>query len=154
MLLRLFLLFTVVPFTELVILLWITEKTSFPFTVGLVLLTGLIGAALARYEGLRCIRQIQERLRRGEVPAGSLLDGLIILVAGALLITPGLLTDITGFLLLLPAVRRSIKHYATERIRSRIHVASPFSASHAGAERAEADRIIDVRIVDPEPRDK
>ncbi len=151
-LLRLLILFTVVPFVELVILAWIADRTNWVFTISLVLVTGIIGAALARHEGLRCLRQIQDRLRRGEVPAGSLLDGLMILIAGALLVTPGILTDVAGFLLLLPAFRRLIKQYATQQIRSRLRVVSPFDG-RTGQEQPEGDRIIDVRIVDVEAQE-
>lgn len=154
MLLRLLLLFTIVPFVELILLLWIADQTSWIFTVALVIFTGVVGAALARREGLRCIRDVRQRLNRGEVPAGSLVDALLIFIAGALLVTPGVLTDLAGFSLLAPPVRRRIKRYVTERIRARLRVVSPFSDGQArGEQERGGDRILDVRIVDVESRE-
>jgi UPF0716 protein FxsA len=153
-LLRLLLLFTLVPFLELILLLWIAEQTNWIFTVALVIFTGVLGAALARHEGLRCLREVRQRLNRGEVPAGSLVDALLIFIAGALLVTPGVLTDLAGFSLLVPPVRQVIKRYVTERLRARLRVVSPFPDGQARGEQDRGgDRILDVRIVDVESRE-
>ena len=109
MFLRLLLLFTLVPLAELALLIQIGRATNLWFTIGLVLLTGLIGASLARRQGLETWRNIREQLARGEMPTGSLLEGLLILIAGVLLITPGVLTDCVGFSLLVPKVRERLK---------------------------------------------
>lgn len=109
LLFRLLLLFTIVPLTELWLLLWLGSVTSVGFTVLVVLVTGFLGATLARYQGWQTWQRIQLQLQRGEPPAAALVDGLMILIAGALLITPGLLTDATGFLLLMPPVRARLR---------------------------------------------
>jgi len=83
---RLLLLFTVVPLVELALLLWIGSLTGLRFTLLLVLLTGIIGAGLARHQGLRCWLRVQQQLSAGQLPADPLVDGLMILVAGALLV--------------------------------------------------------------------
>lgn len=70
-----------------------------------IILTGLLGAYMSRREGRLVLQDVQMQLARGQVPAGSLLDGLCIFVGGLLLMAPGFLADITGFLLLLPATR-------------------------------------------------
>ena len=122
--LRLFLLFTLVPLLELYLLIRIGEVVGVWFTVGLVVLTGALGAALARFEGLRVLRRVREEWSRGRVPTEELLDGLLVLIAGAVLLTPGLITDCLGFFLLLPPgralVRRSVTRAAERRFgRSR-----------------------------------
>lgn len=106
MLLRLFLLFTVVPLAELWLLIRIGGLIGAPATLGLVLFTGAAGAALARREGLRSWLAVQGELAQGRMPGVELVHGLIILLAGILLITPGVMTDLTGLLLLVRPIRR------------------------------------------------
>ena len=149
MLLRLLLLFTVVPLVELSLLFWIAERTDWGFTLALVIVTGFVGAALARREGLRCWLAAQEKINRGELPTDSLLDGLMILLAGAVLITPGVLTDLFGFALLVPPIRGFLRRWLARRIRARIVVAHP-QGDHAGPSR---DEVIDARVIDVESRD-
>ena len=105
MLLRLLLLFIVVPFVELALLLYIADMTSWQFTLGLVILTGVIGSLLARSQGWHVWQRIQSELDAGRLPAQSMLDAVMIFVAGALLLTPGVLTDLVGVSLLLPPCR-------------------------------------------------
>ena len=117
MFLRLLLLFTTIPLIELSLLLWIGRWVGLVPTVALVLGTGFLGAWLARREGLRTLAQVQRETAAGRLPAESLLDGLLILIAGAVLLTPGLLTDLAGFALLTPAVRRTLRDSVAERIK-------------------------------------
>jgi UPF0716 protein FxsA len=109
LLFRLLLLFTLVPFIEFVLLLWISRQTGLITAIVIVLGTGLIGAALARRQGLETLRRIQAEMSDGHVPGSMLLDGLMILIAGVLLIAPGVLTDLLGLSLLVPAVRERLK---------------------------------------------
>jgi UPF0716 protein FxsA len=102
-------LFIVLPILELALLLRVGEWLGTMNTLALIILTGIVGATLARMEGLRVLRQMQQDLGQGRMPAPYLLDGLMILVAGALLITPGLITDTVGFLLLVPPFRAVLK---------------------------------------------
>ena len=141
MLLRLFLLFTLIPLGELALLFWIARCTDWLFTLGLVILTGVVGAWLARREGLRCWLKVQEQLARGQLPAEPLLDGLMILVAGALLITPGVVTDLVGFGLLVPPVRRLVGRYLAARFKAHIimHPMPGFPDSPS-----KGDDVIDV----------
>ena len=106
---RLFLLFTVVTLLELALLLPIARGVGLLPTLALVFLTGFAGAWLAKREGSRVWREAQETLAAGGLPADAILDGIAILVAGAFMMTPGVLTDIAGFLLLIPACRRPLK---------------------------------------------
>lgn len=109
MFLRLLLLFTVVPLVELYLLIGIGRQVGPVPTLALVLFTGVLGAWLAKRQGLATLARIQRSMGSGELPTEALLDGLMILLAGAVLLTPGLLTDLAGFVLLTPAGRRPIR---------------------------------------------
>ena len=106
---RLALLFIVVPILELVILIQIGQLVGLLPTLALVVLTGVGGAALARAEGLRVFLQFRRELAEGKLPGQALLDGLSVLIGGAFLLTPGVLTDLMGLLLLFPPSRRWIQ---------------------------------------------
>ncbi|WP_419938787.1 FxsA family protein [Candidatus Palauibacter sp.] len=105
MLLRLFLLFTIVPVVELALLIRIGGLLGLGPTLLLVIGTGAAGAWLARREGLRAWLAVRDELQGGGLPGESLVHALLILAAGVVLITPGVLTDIAGILLLIPPVR-------------------------------------------------
>ena len=122
MFLRLFLLFTLVPCVELALLIKLGTVIGALDTIVLVILTGVVGALAVRAAGIQCLFRIQENLRAGSVPAEELFNGVLILLSGALLITPGLITDAVGFSLLFPPTRdffkKHIKHYLSSRISS------------------------------------
>jgi UPF0716 protein FxsA len=105
---RLFLLFTVLPFIELYLLIAIGRMLGLVPTIGLVLLTGALGAWFARLEGTRVIHRWQEAVARQQLPKDSVIDGLLIFIGGLMLITPGILTDIAGLLMVMPPTRRVI----------------------------------------------
>lgn len=109
MLALLVLLFVVIPLAELVLLIQLGQWVGLLPTLALVVTTGVVGAALARAEGVRTFRAFQKEVAEGRVPGTPLLDGLAVLVGGAFLLTPGLLTDVAGFSLLFPPTRRWIK---------------------------------------------
>jgi len=109
MFLKLFLAFTLIPFIELYLLIELGTTIGPLNTLLLVILTGAVGAYLARLQGLGAIMRVRARLQQGETPAEELLDALIIFVAGIVLLTPGLLTDIAGLLLLFPTTRLHFK---------------------------------------------
>lgn len=123
----LLLLFTVVPLVELAILIKIGQHIGLFNTILIVIITGIIGASLAKYQGTRVVFRIKEEIAQGILPAGTLFDGLLIFIAGLLLITPGILTDCLGFSLLIPPFRTLIKHYIRKKVESmvshkRIHI--------------------------------
>ena len=109
-------LFILVPAIELILLIKLGGIIGLLPTVGIIVLTGFLGAALTRMQGLAVLRRMQQEMAAGQVPAGSILDGVIILIAGALLLTPGFLTDIVGFACLIPGVRSVIKRFAQARV--------------------------------------
>jgi len=116
----LFLLFTIVPLVELVILFRISSVVGWGYTIVLVIVTGALGAALARYQGMMTWRRIQSDLSMGIVPSGRLIDGALILISGLLLVTPGILTDLVGFSLLVPALRDRIKRRLRDWFRRKV----------------------------------
>lgn len=122
---RLILLLTVVPIVELVILFRIKDLLDWPATLGIVVLTGVLGAWLARREGFKTLRNIQEEMLAGRPPTGAVVDGLLILVAGAVLVTPGILTDLFGFALLIPPIRKRIRKRLIERFKKHITIIDP-----------------------------
>ena len=119
MLLKLFLAFTIIPIIELYLLIEIGSMFGALTAVALVILTGFLGAFLARMQGLQTLYRIQESLREGRMPSGELLDALLIGIAGLVLLTPGFLTDSAGFLLLIPATRNAIKNWLRRQIELR-----------------------------------
>jgi UPF0716 protein FxsA len=109
MMLRLFALFTIVPLIELALLIKLGSLIGVLDTILLIVFTGAAGAILARTAGIQCLFTLRRQLRSGIFPADELLSGLLILIAGAFLIAPGLLTDCAGLALLVPAVRNTVK---------------------------------------------
>ncbi|MCK5215470.1 MAG: membrane protein FxsA [Candidatus Omnitrophica bacterium] len=106
----LILLFTVLPAVELALLIKIGGHIGVMNTLTVIILTGVIGAYLARIQGFTVMRNIQESMNQGRMPTEEMLDGVMILVGGIVLLTPGFLTDTIGFLLLIPITRLLIKN--------------------------------------------
>jgi UPF0716 protein FxsA len=113
---RLALLFVLVPLVELLLLVRLGGWIGFLPTALLVVATGILGAFLIRREGLRTLLAVQLDLARGKLPTQVLLDGILVLVAGALLLTPGVLTDLAGLLLLLPPSRAVMRRWAEAKL--------------------------------------
>ena len=105
---RLLLLFIFIPIIELYLLIMLGSRIGPMPTIGLIVLTGFLGASLARSQGLSTWRKIQEEMRKGRPPAQELVEGVMILIGGIVLLTPGILTDLFGFALLVPGFRKSI----------------------------------------------
>ena len=132
---KLFLLFTIVPTVELWLLFQVGSLIGFWETILLVIITGLIGASMAKREGISVLQEIKEAPSKG-IPIGDKIgEGLLVLVGGVLLITPGILTDFFGFSLIFPLTRRLIlplakqsfsSHNSTINFGSDVH----FSSAH------------------------
>jgi UPF0716 protein FxsA len=124
---RLLLLFIVLPAVELALLIEIGRRIGTLETLALIVVTGAVGAAMARNQGLRVLSQVREEVAAGTMPASSLVDGVLILIAAALLVTPGILTDAFGFLCLVPGFRTLVKREVVRRFEravqeGRVHV--------------------------------
>ncbi len=117
MLMKLILLFTLTPIIELFILFQLAGIMGTWSTIGLVFITGIAGAYLAKSEGRLIISKIKRELNQGKLPGNELINGLCVLVGGALLLTPGLITDIVGFSLVIPGLREIYKLYIKRKFR-------------------------------------
>lgn len=151
MIVRLLLLLTLVPLVELALLLWLASVTHWLSTLALVVGTGVLGAVLVRHQGLRVWQRFQQQLMAGQWPGEALWDGVMILLAGALLITPGLITDLVGFSLLVPACRRLYRRWLLRRFAPRFSasVRESFRWSRGGP----GEPFVDVFVVGDEERE-
>ncbi|MEZ6183705.1 MAG: FxsA family protein [Planctomycetota bacterium] len=113
------LLFVVVPLVELALLFQVGEVMGLGATIGLVLATGILGAALARHQGAAVLRQLSQAAQSGQDIGRTLAEGAMVLVAGVLLLTPGVLTDVVGLLLLVPPLRRQVAPWVVKRLLAR-----------------------------------
>lgn len=136
---RLLALFLITPVLELALLIRLGEWIGFWPTIGIIVATGMAGTFLARREGLSVWRRFNERLGAGGLPGRELLDGVIILIAGALLITPGVLSDVAGLVGLIPATRGLIRRYVNRRIQRAVERGS-VHVSFAGADLGTVSR--------------
>lgn len=146
---RLLLLFIVVPLVDLFLLMWISKYTGILVTIGLVITTGIIGAWLAKQQGTFVKGQIKDRLSQRQMPADLIGDGAMIMFAAGLLLTPGLLTDLLGFSLLIPTCRTYYKRGLAHQFKNsfRFEVLTP--QNKPWADRPVDDpNIIDGEIVD------
>ena len=122
MLFKLLAAFILIPLIELFLLLQVAQYTSVAMTVLIVILTGVIGSMLARREGAMAWFRFHSAVAEGRMPSREIQDGLLIVFAGALLLTPGLLTDAVGFTLLIPAGREWIREWVVNRYLRRFNI--------------------------------
>ena len=116
MLWKLFLAFTIIPVSEIYILIAIGGQIGILPSIALVILTGIVGASLARSQGLKALGRIRDSFQQGVVPGEELLNALLIAIAGIVLLTPGFLTDAAGLFLLIPATRTLCREWLKRRI--------------------------------------
>ena len=141
--LKLLALFIVLPLLDLWLLSALAGDSflGFGFAVGLVISTGLIGASLAKRQGLTAWRNFNRESGQGVLPADAMLDGVLILLAGAVLITPGLITDVVGLALLMPPIRFLIRRRLVKKLVSRIDIrqVGPTARTHQDATVIDAE---------------
>lgn len=125
----LFLLFIIVPIVEIALLIQVSDVIGGWATIALVIVTAVLGAKLVKQQGVHALRSVQGEMARGQMPAKELFDGLCIIIAGVLLMTPGIMTDALGFLLLTPAVRTSMASSIMKH--ATVHVAGGFQAQQS-----------------------
>lgn len=156
------LLFIVMPIVEMAVLIKVGGVIGVLNTIGLVLLTAVVGAALLKQQGLATLLRANERMNSGELPAREVAEGLVLAIGGALLLTPGFVTDGIGFLCLLPGSRHWLVSQALKRLTvsgggSYFHFsaggADPFRNGPFGPQRP-FDRDGDSDIIEGEYRDK
>ena len=116
----LILLFTLVPIVELALLIKVGQYIGVGYTLGIVIFTGVVGAYLAKMQGLFTLRRIQDDINQGRMPKDTLFDGVLILCSGILLLTPGFITDLIGFIGLIPFTRNLFKRWLKRKIEDMI----------------------------------
>ena len=115
----LFAAFVVVPIIEIALLVAFSQAVGVWWTIGLVIITAFVGSWLVARQGREAVQTVRTEFAQGVVPAASLAHGVMIVIAGAFLLTPGLLTDAAGFLLLIPSVREAIRRWFVARSTNR-----------------------------------
>lgn len=112
--------FIVVPIVELAVIIQVGSAIGVLNTIGLLLLSGVLGGWLMKREGLGVVRRIQDAVAAGRVPGTELVDAFLILFGGALMLTPGFVSDIVGMALLLPPVRAVVRGVLRRRFTARV----------------------------------
>lgn len=143
MVFALFLIFIIVPIVEISILIQVGEQLGVLTTVALVILTAAIGASLVRSQGLQTLMAAQQKIQQGQQPAQEVVEGVMLAIAGVLLVTPGFATDILGLLVLTPITRRPIANYLLSKLIVKgMSGGQPFDSGF-GQQRRDSDDIID-----------
>ncbi len=149
MFLLLAILFLVVPIVELYVIVQVAGGIGVLETIGLLIVVSIVGAWLVRHQGMSVLRRIQQQVRAGQMPTKQLVDGALILFAGALMLTPGFVTDAVGVLLLVPPSRAVVRGTLMRRFRGRVSVASTGPGRFGGfvmdARSREVDQVDLVR---------
>ncbi|MDQ4133976.1 MAG: FxsA family protein [Actinomycetota bacterium] len=114
-------LFVIVPIAELFVIIQVGQVIGAWNTIGLLLLVSFAGAWLVKREGLGVIRRFRQQLDRGAIPGRELADGVLIILAGALMLTPGFLTDVVGLLLLIPPTRAAVRRTVLRRLSNKVY---------------------------------
>ena len=129
----LFVLFIIIPIIEITVIIQVGDLLGLWPTVAIVILSAWLGAKYVRQQGLATLQSVQSKMAQGEMPSGEIVTGLMLLVAGVLLVTPGFVTDIFGLSLLIPAVRKSIAAQAQKHINVKMAAhGSPFQQGQQG----------------------
>jgi len=145
-----FLLFIIMPIVEMVLLIQVGSVIGAWYTVGLVLLTAVIGVNLLKRQGLSTLLRAQQKAQQGALPVSEIGEGLLLAVAGALLLTPGFVTDAIGFALLTPGLRSQLAKLVEARM-----IVSGTQFSHSTySSQSRSDRFDDCLLyTSPSPRD-
>jgi UPF0716 protein FxsA len=142
---RLLILFILVPLVELILLMFVADWTHPWIAISLVIVTGIIGTLLARSQGTKTYRRIHSSMSQGQIPTDALIDAAMIFVAGALLLTPGILTDAFGLSLLVPPCRRWYRRRLVSWFRSRF----TFQTESSDGPLQIDSEVVDSYIVPP-----
>lgn len=152
MLFQLLLLFTLIPLIELAVMIKVGGIIGIGPTIAMVLAAGVLGAALARHEGLRTLHGVQADVAAGRVPGDRIIDALLILVAGVLLVAPGFVTDVIALLLLIPPVRVLARRYLKKRFAASLTIMN-MAGPNSGHPRGQDD-LIDVEAHSPQDSER
>lgn len=132
--------FTIIPLVELFLVLQVGSMMGPTSTFAMILITGVVGGWLAKREGLGVLNQLKEELGKGIPPGERLMEGVLVIVGGLLLITPGVLTDITGFLFIFPWTRRRIAPFALRWLLNKFDLKASLGPGRPVGTAAAAER--------------
>lgn len=149
MLVKLILIFSIVPLLELMLLIKLGGLVGLGMTILLVAGTGIVGITIARQQGLAIISEIKSKFSQGQMPKNELLDGGLVLVGSAMLLTPGLITDTLGFLLIVPFTRPVMRKIVRDKVLSNFVVSHNFDRRQQDSHQqddygVDEDEIIDI----------
>lgn len=145
---KLLLLFILVPLAELYLFMTLGVALGGWNTLAIVIITAFIGAALTKSQGRIAMAKFQQATSEGRMPHKEALDGLMILLAGAVLLTPGFLTDAVGFLLLVPPFRAVVRNFFAERLKGKIKVVAPGFPPRPQEEAKPPSKLDDGNVID------
>ena len=126
--------FISVPLVELALLIELGRQIGFWWTISIVIITAVVGTAVLQQQGLETIGRINKSMASGVPPIEPVVEGFFLLLAGAFLLTPGIITDAVGFILLIPPLRRSIAKWSFKRVLSSANVHVRTSTSYGSAQ--------------------
>ena len=142
-------LFITIPLVEIILLIWVSTRTHWSSTLMLVILTGAWGAYLAKSQGYSILARIQAETAAGRVPTAELIDGLLVLIGGIVLLTPGLLTDLAGFCLMVPGFRAIIRERVKKKFAAQVgHFQMPTPGGMGARPQAPPNRPKDDDVID------
>ena len=142
-------LFITIPLVEIILLIWVSTRTHWSSTLMLVILTGAWGAYLAKSQGYSILVRIQAETAAGRVPTAELIDGLLVLIGGIVLLTPGLLTDLVGFSLMVPGFRAIIRERVKKKFAAQVgHFQMPTPGGMGARPQAPPNRPKDDDVID------
>jgi len=150
------LIFILVPIIEIAAFIKIGDIIGLWPTLGCIILTAVVGTFLLRQQGLSVLQQAQGSLQENQVPVDSVVHGAFLLIAGALLLTPGFFTDAVGFALLIPPARKAIALFIWNRLKDRVHVHHANMGTGPGPGRHTGDRgiVIEGEVVETDEQDQ
>jgi len=156
---HLLVLFVTIPVLELAVFLFLGSRIGIFPTLAVIVITALLGAALTKSQGLKALSKYRQALAEGRLPHEEVMDGLMILVAGAVLLTPGFLTDAFGFALLVPACRAAVKRFAVRYLEKRVHIVGsglgvPQEAFRDGVFRSQSVIQVEAEVVEEKGDDR
>ena len=144
---KLLFLFIAIPVIELYLFLTIGEEIGLWPTLLIIVATAVLGAALTRLQGARAMMRFQTAVAEGRIPHEEVLDGVMILIAGVVLLTPGFLTDACGFALLVPPIRGFLRKRLAKALKGRVHVVTPGTATTSNRRpRNGDDDVIEAEV--------
>ena len=145
---KLLLRFILVPLAELYLFMTLGSELGFGNTILIIILTAFLGAALTKSQGRMAMAKFHEATAAGQIPAKEALNGILILIAGAVLITPGFLTDTVGFLLLVPPVRSLVASALEKRFKGKIQFVAPAMPTQPPQESKPKSKLDDGNVID------